>query len=99
MQNGVEFNGRALRVNAPLLMSPKRYFDRLPAGLRTLLVSDPSPLWCWSLVTRANDEREGISALREHASNTIQPAASHTAPAGPVWLPSADPHRDQIRSG
>ena len=83
--------------NAPILMSPKRYFDRLPARLRTRPVVDPCPLWCWSLVTRANDDRESIAALREHASNVIQPAASLTAPAGPVWLPSADPHRDEIR--
>jgi hypothetical protein len=79
-------------------MSPKRYFDTLPARLRTRPVVDPCPLWCWSLVTRANDERETIAALREHASNVIQPAASRTVPAEPIWLPSADPHRDRIRS-
>src|SRR5205814_1568640 len=95
---GAAFHDRALRLNAPVLMSPKRYFDRLPASLRTRPVVDPCPLWCWSLVTRANDERESIAALREHATNVIQPAASRTAPAGPIWLPSADPHRDQIRS-
>jgi hypothetical protein len=79
-------------------MSPKRYSDRLPASLRTRPVVDPCPLWCWSLVTRASDERDGILALREHASNTIYAAASRTAPAGSVWLPSGDPHRDHIRS-
>ena len=95
---GAAFHDRALRLNAPVLMSPKRYFDRLPASLRTRPVVDPCPLWCWSLVTRANDERDSIAALRERASNAIYPAASRTAPAGPIWLPSADPHRDHIRS-
>jgi DNA-binding transcriptional LysR family regulator len=95
---GRAFHDRALRVNAPILMSPKRYFDRLPARLRTRPVVDPCPLWCWSLVTRANDDRETIAALREHASNVIQPAASRTVPAEPIWLPSTDPHRDRIRS-
>ena len=95
---GAAFHDRALRMNAPVLMSPKRYFDRLPARLRTRPVIDPCPLWCWSLVTRANDERDSIAALREHASNVIQPAASRTAPTGPIWLPSADPHRGYIRS-
>jgi hypothetical protein len=95
---GAAFHDRALRMNAPVLMSPKRYFDRLPARLRTRPVVDPRPLWCWSLVTRAGDERASIAALREYASNVIQPAASRTTPAGPIWLPSADPHRDQIRS-
>ncbi len=93
---GAAFHDHALRLNAPVLMSPKRYFDRLPASLRTRPVVDPCPLWCWSLVTRANDERESIVALREHASNAIQPAASRNAPAGPIWLPSSDPHRDHI---
>ncbi len=95
---GAAFHERALRLNAPVLMSPKRYFDRLPASLRTCPVVDPAPLWCWSLVTRANDERDSIAALREHASNAIQPATSRNAPSGPVWLPAADPHRDHIRS-
>ena len=95
---GVAFHDRALRLNAPVLMSPKRHFDRLPARLSTRPVVDPCPLWCWSLVTRADDNRDSIAALREHASNVIQPAASRTAPAGPTWLPLADPHRDHIRS-
>jgi DNA-binding transcriptional LysR family regulator len=95
---GTAFHDRALGLNAPVLMSPKRYFDRLPASLRTRPVVDPCPLWCWSLITRADDERESIVALREHAGNAIRPAASRTAPAGPIWLPAADPHRDLIRS-
>jgi DNA-binding transcriptional LysR family regulator len=93
---GVAFHDHALRLNAPVLMSPKRYFDRLPATLRTRPVVDPCPLWCWSLVTRANDERESIAALREHAGRVIQPAASRPAPSGPIWLPSADPHRPML---
>ena len=94
---GAAFHDHAARLNAPVLMSPKRYFDRLPASLRTRPVVDPCPLWCWSLVTRADDERESIAALREHASNVIQPAA-RKAPAGPIWTPSSDPHRDHIPS-
>ncbi len=95
---GTAFHDRALRINAPVLMSPKRYFDTLPARLQTRAVVDPCPLWCWSLVTRASDDRESIAALREHAVSVMQPAAQPTVPAGPIWLPSADPHRDRIRS-
>jgi DNA-binding transcriptional LysR family regulator len=95
---GTAFHDHAVRLNAPVLMSPKRYFDRLPASLRTRPIVNPCPLWCWSLVTRANDERESIAALREHAGNVVEPAASRTAPARPIWLPSSDPHRDQIGS-
>jgi DNA-binding transcriptional LysR family regulator len=95
---GAAFHERALRLNAPVLMSPKRYFDRLPASLRTCPVVDPTPLWCWSLVTRANDERDSIAALREHAINEIQPATFRTGPSGSAWLPAADPHRAAMRA-
>jgi DNA-binding transcriptional LysR family regulator len=93
---GTAFHERAARLNAPVLMSPKRHFDRLPASLRTRPVVDPCPLWCWSLVTRANDDRGSVAALREYAGNVIEPATSRTAPSGTVWLPVADPHRDRV---
>jgi DNA-binding transcriptional LysR family regulator len=93
---GAAFHERAARLNGPILMSPKRHFDRLPASLRTRPVVDPCPLWCWSLVTRANDDRESVAALREHARNVIEPATSRTARSGTVWLPAADPHRDRV---
>jgi DNA-binding transcriptional LysR family regulator len=96
---GAAFHNHAVRLNASVLMSPKRYFDRLPPSLRTSPVVDPCPLWCWSLVTRANDERDSIAALREHAGGVIQPAASRTAPAGSIWLPSTDPHRGFLMGG
>jgi DNA-binding transcriptional LysR family regulator len=95
---GAGFHDHALGLNAPVLMSPKRYADRLPARLRTLPIVDPCPLWCWSLVTRADDDRERVAALREHAVSIMRPAATPSAPAGQIWLPSADPHRDRIRA-
>ncbi len=95
---GAAFHDHALSLDAPVLMSPKRYSDRLPARLRTRPVVDPCPLWCWSLVTRADDLRESVAALREQASDVIQPAASRIAPPTPFWLPSADPHRERIRA-
>jgi DNA-binding transcriptional LysR family regulator len=94
---GPAFHDRALRVNAPLLMSPKRYTETLPARLRTRVV-DPCPLWCWSLVTRADDERGTIVALREHATTVARSAGLHSVPVGPTWLPARDPHRDELTS-
>ncbi len=44
---GAAFHDRALRLDASVLMSPKRYFDSLPASLRTCPVVGPCPLWCW----------------------------------------------------
>jgi hypothetical protein len=56
--------------------------------------STPCPLWCWSLITRSDDDRQTIAALREHASNLAQT----TVPVGAIWLPSSDPHRIEIAS-
>jgi hypothetical protein len=74
------------------------YTDTLPARLRTRRVVDPCPLWCWSLVTRADDDRETIAALREHASTVARIAGLHAVPVAPTWLPSRDPHRDELTS-
>jgi hypothetical protein len=79
-------------------MSPKRHTETMPARLRTRPVVDPCPLWCWSLVTRADDDREPIAALRAHASTVTRAAGLHTVPDGPTWLPSRDPHRDALAS-
>jgi DNA-binding transcriptional LysR family regulator len=95
---GPAFHDRVLRLNAPVLMSPKRHTETMPARLRTRPVVDPCPLWCWSLVTRADDDREPIAALRAHASTVTRAAGLHTVPDGPTWLPSRDPHRDALAS-
>jgi DNA-binding transcriptional LysR family regulator len=95
---GRAFHDRARKLRAPLLMSPKRHPDPLPAGLRTYLVVDPTPLWCWSLVTRADDERPAVLALRETATALARAAGLHELPPGVTWLPAEDPHREAIRA-
>jgi len=92
---GPAFHEHCRRLLAPVLQSPKRQPIPLPAGLRTDPV-DPTPLWCWSLVTRADDDRAAIRALRADASRTTQAAGLHVVPARPIWLPSGDPHRERV---
>ena len=94
---GRAFYDRARKLRAPMLMSPKRHPDPLPAGLRTHLIVDPTPLWCWSLVTRADDERPAVLALRETATALARAAGLHVLPRGDTWLPAQDPHREAIR--
>jgi DNA-binding transcriptional LysR family regulator len=95
---GPAFHDHALKLKKPLLMSPKRHPDQLPAGLRTRPVVDPTPLWCWSLITRADDDRPAIFALRDNASTLTRPAGPHVPPPADPWLPAQDPHREAIRA-
>ncbi|MFF3572410.1 LysR family transcriptional regulator [Nocardia jiangxiensis] len=92
---GAAFHQHCKRLDAPVLASPKRHPTPLPAGLRARPIHDPAPLWCWSLITRADEQRPSVAALREHAE---QLSAEFTPEGldGPVWIPATDPHRDVL---
>jgi DNA-binding transcriptional LysR family regulator len=92
---GPGFYDHCRDMNGPVLQSPKRHAAPLPAGLRARPVRDPAPLWCWSLVTRADDERTGVTALRGHAAALTRAAGVHALPAGPPQ----DPHREALTVG
>jgi DNA-binding transcriptional LysR family regulator len=93
---GQGFHDRCRKLNAPVLQAPKRHAVPLPAGLRTRPVRDPTPLWCWSLVTRADDDRPTVLALRENAEKMTSVAGRHVVPTRAWWVPPQDPHRDTI---
>ncbi|MEA2221198.1 MAG: hypothetical protein QOJ35_3824, partial [Solirubrobacteraceae bacterium] len=61
-------------------------------------VVEPTPLWCWSLVTRADDDRPAILALRDDATALARAAGLHVLPRGDTWVPARDPHRETIRA-
>ena len=92
---GSAFYDRCLRIGKPVLAGPLRIAASLPAGLREREVHDPTPLWCWSLVTRADDERPAIAALRDEATKVTHAAGLHVRPSGAFWVPSDDPHRGE----
>jgi hypothetical protein len=87
---------RCLKLNAPVLYGPKRAVVPMPAGLRTRAVGEPTPLWCWSLVTRADDDRPEILALRDNADEVTRSAGLRVLPNHSTWVPPHDPHRDTI---
>jgi DNA-binding transcriptional LysR family regulator len=93
---GAGFHDRVNRIGGPVLASPKRQPTPLPAGLRARTVHDPVPLWCWSLATRAGDDRPSVGRLRENASALTGAAGLHVQPDEPSWLPPDDPHRAAI---
>jgi hypothetical protein len=59
-------------------------------------VRDPAPLWCWSLATRADDDRPAVLALRENVTKVTRDAGLHALPHGTCWVPPHDPHRERI---
>ena len=79
----------------PGTATPKRHAAPLPAGLRIRAVGDPTPLWCWSLITRAGDDRPAVLSLAENAAKVTRAAGLHTLPPDP-WVPPQDPHRTAI---
>jgi DNA-binding transcriptional LysR family regulator len=93
---GPGFYDRCRRIGAPVIESPKRHPVPVPAGLRHRAVSDPVPLWCWSLVTRADDDRPSILALREDATAVTRAAGLHVQPGTASWLPPRDPYREAV---
>ena len=94
---GRGFHDHCRRLNAPVLQSPKRHRVSVPPGFRTRSVRDPTPLWCWSLVTRADDNRSTVLALRENAERLTYAAHLPTLQDRATWLPERDPHRETIR--
>jgi hypothetical protein len=95
---GRGFHDHCRRLNAPLLQSPKRHRESLPPGLRTRPVGNPTPLWCWSLVTRADDDRPTLLALRENAEKLTLTAYHPALRDQATWVPGQDPHRETIRT-
>ncbi|HEX8083198.1 MAG TPA: LysR family transcriptional regulator [Solirubrobacteraceae bacterium] len=93
---GAAFYEHCRRIGKPLLAGPVRHSGSVPPGLREREVRDPTPLWCWSLVTRADDDRPAVAALREDATALAHAAGLHARPAGESWLPPEDPHRAEV---
>ncbi|MCV7424606.1 LysR family transcriptional regulator [Mycobacterium yunnanensis] len=96
---GAAFHGHVRRLRAALLASPKRHTATTPPTLGVRPV-DPTPLWTWSLLSRAADDRP---AVRHAADALLRHAGSSrwtVPPERPWWLPSDDPHRSILdRSG
>ena len=93
---GQAFYDHCQRLGKPVLAGPIQLDPSMPAGLREREVRDPTPVWCWSLVTRADDDRAAVAALRADATKLARAAGLHVQPAGPAWLPPDDPHRAEV---
>jgi DNA-binding transcriptional LysR family regulator len=96
---GDAFYVHVRRIGAPVLASPKRHTAVPPPSLGQRPVADPVPLWTWSLVHRADDDR---ASVRHVVDALLAAARGHgwlSPPAARWWTPSDDPHQSVLRSG
>jgi len=96
---GAAFYSHVRRIRRPVLASPKRHNASIPPSLGHSPVVDPAPLWTWSLLHRADDDRavvrQAVASLLVASRNCDWTAP----PADHWWIPSDDPHRNMPRAG
>lgn len=93
---GEAFYAHVKRINAPVLASPKRHTAATPPGLGHRPVASPNPLWTWSLLHRADDERPGVGHVVESLRAYAHSRKWTVAPLD-WWLPADDPHREALQ--
>jgi hypothetical protein len=94
---GEAFHAHVRELGVPLLTSPKRHLGATPPGLVHREVVRPVPLWTWSLVHRANDDRP---AVHQAVKALLAYGHSRQWDRSPRderwWAPDDDPHRDSL---
>ncbi len=95
---GDAFYAHVRRLRVPVLESPKRHTSATPPRLGQCRVTDPVPVWTWSLLHRANDDRPAVRHVAESLVAFAESRNWRTAPAGRWWVPADDPHRAILAS-
>ena len=96
---GEAFYAHVRRIKQPVLASPKRHTAVTPPSLGRRPIIDPAPVWTWSLLYRADDDRPSVRQAVEallalaHSRNWTRP------PAESWWIPSDDPHLAALQGG
>ncbi|HTQ21915.1 hypothetical protein [Mycobacterium sp.] len=96
---GDAFYVHVRKIGAAVLASPKRHTAAIPPSLGQRPVTDPVPLWTWSLLHRHDDDRVGVRGV---VDSLLALARSHdwlVPPAERWWIPAGDPHRGVLESG
>ncbi|OBJ54803.1 LysR family transcriptional regulator [Mycobacterium sp. 1423905.2] len=90
---GDAFYAHVRRLGSAVLASPKRHTAPSPPSLGQRPITEPLPLWTWSLVHREDDDRPGV---RQVVDSLLSLAGSRDWRVPPVphwWIPADDPHR------
>lgn len=96
---GDAFYVHVRKIGAAVLASPKRHTAATPPSLGQRPISDPVPLWTWSLVHRRDDDRPGVRGVVDALLAAARSNGWLTPPADRWWVPSVDPHRNALVSG
>lgn len=92
------FYGHVQRIRKPVLASPKRHTATTPPTIGYRPVADPAPLWTWSLLHRADDDRPNVRAAADALISYARSRGWAEAPTEPWWVPVDDPHRAALES-
>jgi DNA-binding transcriptional LysR family regulator len=95
---GDAFYAHVRRLRVPVLESPKRHNSATPPRLGQCQVSDPVPVWTWSLLHRTGDERPAVRHAVEALVALADSRNWRSAPAATWWVPADDPHRAVLSS-
>jgi DNA-binding transcriptional LysR family regulator len=93
---GDAFYAHVRRLRVPVLESPKQHTSATPPSLRQCQVTDPVPVWTWSLLHRAADDRPTVGHVVDSLVAYAQSRRWRTAPASRWWAPADDPHRTTL---
>ncbi|MBY8856395.1 LysR family transcriptional regulator [Nocardia sp. CA2R105] len=80
-------------------VGPKHHTAVTPPTLGHCPVADPIPLWTWSLLHRADDDRVSVRHAVESLVTLARNNRWTVPPPGSCWTPVDDPHRDALVSG
>jgi DNA-binding transcriptional LysR family regulator len=95
---GDAFYAHVRRLRVPVLESPKRHTSATPPRLGQCRVTDPVPVWTWSLLHRADDDRPTVGHVVESLVAFAESRNWRATPAARWWVPADDPHRTLLGS-
>ncbi|BAX90365.1 LysR family transcriptional regulator [Mycobacterium shigaense] len=96
---GDAFYAHVRKIGAPVLASPKRNNAVIPPSLGQRPVTEPVPLWTWSLVHRQDDARAGVLRVVDSLLAAGRGHGWPMPPTGRWWAPAGDPHRRALVAG
>ncbi|WP_185976016.1 LysR family transcriptional regulator [Mycolicibacterium sp. 018/SC-01/001] len=86
---GPTFFEHVRRLGRPVLVNPRGRRDPEPRDLVRRPVIEPTPLWTWSLVWRADERRPAVLAVVDEFTRDV---ADLSVDEPGTWVPAEDPH-------